>query len=77
MKKRPRTFPACAHKPMGTFETDVFSLCSRIGDCLAIKNWSAEEDKDVGFNVCKHLKMTLYLQINPSTPCFDRVLTMF
>ena len=43
-------------------------LLFRLRDDLASHCWSDYEEKGLGFNICKHLKMTLmtlYSQINP------------
>ena len=39
------------------------SFCNILpmGDCLDILGWSNYEVKDVGFNICKNLKMTPYI----------------
>ena len=63
MKYRVKTFPACVHA-YGSF-SNIWSLI-RLGDCLNIRNTSDYEEKYVGFNICIHLKMTLYSQSNPT-----------
>ena len=58
-------FPACV-QVYGSF-CNRWSLIL-LGDCLDIHNRSDYEEKDVGFNICKKLKMFLYSQINPLMP---------
>ena len=47
------------------------SFCSRLsltvfGDCQEIHDWS-DNEKGVGFDLCKYLKMTRHSQINPKS----------
>ena len=40
-------------------------ICTLLGDC--IDNRPDYEKKDVGYDICRNLKMTLYSQINPTS----------
>ena len=60
--KWPNTFPAHVQA--------YGSVCNRwsltlLDDCLNNHSWSDYQEKDLGFNIYKALKMTLYSQIYP------------
>ena len=55
------TFPTFM-QAYGSF-CNRWSLCP-LGNCLDIHNWYENKAKDVGFNICKNLKITFYSQFN-------------
>ena len=57
-------FPACVQSCVNFYIRWSLTL---LGDYLDIHNWPDLEEKDVGFNMCKSLKMTLYSQIYPAS----------